>query len=396
MKEMFPYVDNRGNLFFASEGHKGYGMLDMYLADRKGGGYNILNLGPQLNSKFDDFGLSIDNEYKYALFSSNRNGGKGSDDIYYAALDKNVLSGTGDDNVLSGTVDDNVLSGTVVSSINKKPLKDAIVYVYKGNELIEELHTSGNGYFEFNTSHPGTFNVTAHKVFYKKNSVEIEVGKSRSNSKVNVPLTPVFIVKGKVTDIDSRLLVPQTIVSLVCDDAVIQYVKADNDGDYRIEISPDKEYSFEFIRFGYISFRKEVSTEGKLPGILNLDIELKSVENRDMFVLEGVYYDYNGWNIREDARPVLHRLVELMKQNPQLKVELSSHSDSRGSNEYNLILSQRRAEAIIEFLWMKGIPNSRVSIIANGEKYLIFRTGDEDLSEDKHQANRRTEIRLYF
>lgn len=118
------------------------------------------------------------------------------------------------------------------------------------------------------------------------------------------------------------------------------------------------------------------------------------VRNKEI-VLENIYYDYDRWNIRPDARPILDSLANLLQDNPEiLKIELTSHTDCRGSDEYNEDLSQKRAESAVEYLVGAGIIPERLSARGYGEYEPVEECVCESCSEEEHQANRRTAFRI--
>jgi outer membrane protein OmpA-like peptidoglycan-associated protein len=107
-----------------------------------------------------------------------------------------------------------------------------------------------------------------------------------------------------------------------------------------------------------------------------------------------IFYDLNKWDIREDAKPILDSLVRFMEINP-IQAELSSHTDSRATAEYNLNLSQKRAEAAVQYIVEKGISSSRITAKGYGESQLVNRCADGvSCSEAEHQENRRTEFKI--
>ncbi|MDF3077563.1 MAG: hypothetical protein K0S09_1452 [Sphingobacteriaceae bacterium] len=113
------------------------------------------------------------------------------------------------------------------------------------------------------------------------------------------------------------------------------------------------------------------------------------------YVLKNIYYDLDKAEIRPDAARELDRLFEILKQNPGIRIELSSHTDSRASDAYNLKLSQRRAEAAVKYLWDKGISAERLIPKGYGETRLVNKCADGiECTEEEHQANRRTEIQV--
>jgi outer membrane protein OmpA-like peptidoglycan-associated protein len=111
-------------------------------------------------------------------------------------------------------------------------------------------------------------------------------------------------------------------------------------------------------------------------------------------VLENIFYDYDQWNIRDDAKPSLNSLSNIMKTNPGIRIQLSSHTDCRGTDEYNMDLSQKRAQAAIDYLMSVGIPKERLVAQGFGESKLSVNCECEKCSEDEHQKNRRTTFKI--
>lgn len=125
---------------------------------------------------------------------------------------------------------------------------------------------------------------------------------------------------------------------------------------------------------------------------LHLQPELKK---GDKFVLENIYYDFDKHDIRPDAAIILDELVATLKKYPRLKIELSSHTDSRGSDKYNEALSQRRAQAAVNYIIGRGIDKNRLIAKGYGEKRLVNKCSNGvDCTPAEHQANRRTEVEV--
>lgn len=128
---------------------------------------------------------------------------------------------------------------------------------------------------------------------------------------------------------------------------------------------------------------------------IQLQICMEKVDCNQAIVLKNILYDLNKSFIREDAKPELNRLVQFMKDNPEVKVELSSHTDSRASDAYNMKLSQRRAQAAVDYIVSEGIAKSRLIAKGYGERQLL--NGCKDgvkCTEEEHQLNRRTEMKV--
>lgn len=118
------------------------------------------------------------------------------------------------------------------------------------------------------------------------------------------------------------------------------------------------------------------------------------VKNKEI-VLENIYYDYDRWNIRPDARPILDSLANLLQDNPQIgKIELTSHTDCRGTDEYNQDLSQKRAESAVAYLIDEGISPDRLEARGYGESQPVADCICENCTEEQHQANRRTAFKI--
>ena len=108
-------------------------------------------------------------------------------------------------------------------------------------------------------------------------------------------------------------------------------------------------------------------------------------------VLDNIYYDLDKADIREDAALELDKLVVILEDNPNISIELSSHTDDRASVDYNQDLSQRRAESAVSYILSKGLDQNRVSAKGYGESQLLIQNAK---TEDEHQVNRRTEFKV--
>jgi outer membrane protein OmpA-like peptidoglycan-associated protein/tetratricopeptide (TPR) repeat protein len=121
----------------------------------------------------------------------------------------------------------------------------------------------------------------------------------------------------------------------------------------------------------------------------------KQYETGSSFVLNNIYYDLDKSNIRPDAAVELDKLVMILKEHPTMRIELSSHTDSRAPDAYNMVLSQRRAAAAVAYLVSKGIDKKRMIAKGYGETRLVNKCANEvPCSEAEHQLNRRTEVKI--
>ena len=136
-------------------------------------------------------------------------------------------------------------------------------------------------------------------------------------------------------------------------------------------------------------------TEGNSMGTLLANLDMEKADMGRKIELKNIYYDYDKWFIRKEAAKELDKAVTLLKDNPSIKVELGSHTDSRGSTEYNETLSQKRAESAVEYIVEHGISKEKITAKGYGESQLVNGCGDGvKCSEAEHQLNRRTELKI--
>ena len=140
----------------------------------------------------------------------------------------------------------------------------------------------------------------------------------------------------------------------------------------------------------------DVMTHGFDMGTLLANIELDRADLNTKIAVDNIYYDLAKWDIREEAAEELDKVVTLMNDNPEIIVELGSHTDSRGGDSYNLDLSQKRANAAVEYITqVGGITTDRIQSKGYGETQLVNRCKNGvKCSESKHQKNRRTELKI--
>lgn len=168
-----------------------------------------------------------------------------------------------------------------------------------------------------------------------------------------------------------------------------------NDGTFLYSLEKDKDYKLKGQKIRYGVDSTSFTTIGMtFSDTLYADLYLEpEYEVGKKFVLENILYDLDKSNIRADAVPIMDRLVQIMRDNPTLKIELASHTDSRATHAYNIALSERRAKSAVNYLIERGIARSRMVAKGYGETVLVNRCADGvACTEEEHQKNRRTEI----
>ncbi|MFD2942000.1 OmpA family protein [Flavobacterium notoginsengisoli] len=304
-KETYPFVTNENEIYFSSDGHPGLGGLDVFVANIENDGKidNIQNVGGDINSPKDDFAYIIDTATRKGFFSSNKDGGQGSDDIY-KFLETRKLQCIQE---LEGVITD-LETGTI--------LPGAKVTLFDNQMNVKNSTISDNyGKYLFPVDCGKAYLVRAEKPEYT--TKELSVNISKTTGKTTLPIA----------------LEKSTCKVTVGDDL------------------------------------------GKCFGI------------------KMIYFDLDKSNIRTEAALDLEKILVVLNENPTMKLDIRSHTDSRASHQYNEALSDRRAKSTIKWLIKNGIAPNRLSGKGYGETQLVNKCSDGvKCTEEEHQANRRSEF----
>jgi len=306
-REQFPFISDINVLYFASDGHQGYGLLDNYRSNMVNDSFDTpVNLGERINSNLDDFAFIIKEKENSGFFSSNRSG---YDKIYKFGREENMLTK--------------------------------------------------------------------------------------------------YMVSGLVQDKNSKEILPGSLVTLFDEfDKVLQDTIVKDDAAYLFKIEPNKKYKVRGTRKLYIPYDVEFSTDskGKVQHDIYLSLESyadaeERINKKDDGVvqvdLEKIYFDFDKWDIRDDAASILNTLVDLMRKYPEMAVEVSAHTDVRGPDEYNLNLSKKRAASTLAYLVSQGIDESRLTSIGYGEMQPLNECIKEGICPDRdYDINRRCEFTI--
>ena len=208
-------------------------------------------------------------------------------------------------------------------------------------------------------------------------------------------------LSGIVTDLDTGILLQNTIVSLFNNQfKLLKQVQTAADATYNFEVICGENYYVRAEKSDYSTTEKLISIPletGKTYVPLQLEKKIKLVSNGDdlakTFGIKMIYFDLDKSNIRPDAAFELEKIVDVMKQNPSMEIDVRSHTDSRASKKYNDLLSEKRAKSTREWMISNGIEAERISAKGFGESQLINKCSDgEKCSEQEHQQNRRSEF----
>ncbi|MFK7797809.1 MAG: OmpA family protein [Aureispira sp.] len=171
---------------------------------------------------------------------------------------------------------------------------------------------------------------------------------------------------------------------------------SDIDGTFYAVLDTNTVYYFKASKPGYFITLDTLSTVGIVLNeqhpdtTLSKELVLEKIFTNQEIVLDDIYYDLDKAFIRDDAKPTLNKLVDLLKRNPSINIQLSSHTDCQGGTGYNEKLSQRRAESAVQYLIQNGIDPVRLTARGYGESALAITCRCSDCTDDEHQQNRRT------
>lgn len=213
------------------------------------------------------------------------------------------------------------------------------------------------------------------------------------------PPVIILALAGTVFDQQSKARLNEVSVVLTDRDGnKLNDIVTGQDGNFFMDLTKDQEYKVTFSKLGYTQDMKTLSTKGLIKSdTLNLQAFLKKdkFEPGKTYVLKNIYYDFDKSNIRPDAAKELDKLLAILKENPEISIELGSHTDSRGADQYNQWLSQKRANAAAQYLIDRGIDHSRIVAKGYGETMLINKCSNGvKCNHIEHQLNRRTEFKI--
>ncbi|WP_294956993.1 OmpA family protein [uncultured Flavobacterium sp.] len=371
-REQFPFASADNKLYFSSDGHLGYGSLDVFVSEINGNEYSKpVNVGLPLNSNLDDFAFNIDSNTKEGFFASNREGGKGSDDIYQFKEIKDLI------------VEDckQFIAGTITDIDTRLALENATVLLQDSeNKTLNTITTSADGKFSFAVACEASYKISAFKENYTNASKILTLDKTRD--KVNdgsLALKSLEAIKKEEKQIAENKRKQEIII------------EEENKKKEVLAALELKEKEKKAKEAAIVA--AEIKKQEKVKEILAKEKDVVKDKDRLIIKTDPIYFDYDLWYIRKESKVILGRVVELMKKYPDMAIEIGSHTDSRGNEKYNADLSQKRANSTRDFIVQSGIEAKRVSAKGYGESVPIVKCKtDESCSEEEHELNRRSEF----
>ena len=351
---------------------------------------------------------SLDADENTLYFASNRSGGKGGTDIWYSEKQADGSWGTPTNaGATVNTAEDELFpsiaqDGTLYYSSNGLAGMGGLdIFSSQGaksqwsipRNLQYPVNSAGDD-FAFISTGANEQGMGGYLSSNRKNGR----GSDDVYSFTSVEPKIILALKGMTYDKSTKAILPGATITLLSGGREIVAKKSTNhEGTLIFELDKNSDYKVVGQKTSYYSDSTLVSTkESTKSDTLLASLYLEPLfKVGDTFQLENIQYDFNKHNIRKDAAEILDGLVRIILDNPTLKIELSSHTDSRGSDDYNEALSQRRAQAAVDYLVTRGIARDRLVAQGYGERRLLNRCSNGvACSIAEHQTNRRIQVEV--
>ncbi|MBB3188562.1 OmpA family protein [Microbacter margulisiae] len=362
-----PAISAHGDtLYFVSDAPGGFGGKDIWMSILQNGKWGTpQNLGDQINTAGNEMFPYVAADGSL-YFSSNGHAGLGGLDIYHAIKTANGWKVTHMPPPINSNADD-----------------FGITFKYNQQE----------GFFSSNRG-----NTKGYDHIW------------RFDKPVNA-----YVLTGTVTD-NHRQRLGDALVRLIGNDGTNAKIRVKKDGTYRFSLSPNVEYVLLALCRGYLNQANRLSTE-KVKESKNYSLNFTLIPIGKPVELENIFYDFGKWTLTKDSETALNALVKILKDNPNITIELDSHTDHVGTAEFNQTLSEKRAQSVVDYLIQAGISADRLTAKGFGfsqpvtvdaalaKKYPFLKEGailndayintlTPNQQNIANQINRRTEFRV--
>ena len=380
--EMYPFINGKSVLYFASNGQPGLGGLDLFFTRiRESGAGNVFNLGYPMSTRFNDHSLLLINDSS-GFFASDRTGGQGSDDIYGCTIRPQMIH----------------LAGIVIDKATRLPVEGALIVLRdeEGDPVKRyELKSEPGGKFTIDAEYHTRYLLTTTASGYSQNELAIATDDDDLENIVVELEKYDYLAEGTVYNGETNQpLEGATVILTDGQDKELARVTTDASGGYRFPLQKESDYRLKADKESFFKQSARISTRNNPNPIIRTDFRLFPLVVDQVVRLENIFYDYNKWDIRPDAAVELDKLLQTLVDNPTVTIELSSHTDCRGKDGYNMTLSQKRAKSAVDYLISKGIGAARLKSKGYGESKPSETCACEKCSDDQHQRNRRTEFKV--
>jgi len=378
--EFYPFMATDSTLYFSSNGHGGLGSLDIYVSHQRKENFSLPeNLGFPLNTSSDDFSLVMDRRGRKGLFSSNRAGGIGYDDIYSFVVKSFFVVGK-----------------VIERGDSTKEIPQAKISVMdEAFHVIDSTTSDEKGFFYFDLAFDHEYHFKAQKEgFTWIDSLSFSTHtRSLGKDSLLIPLWKHdLFAKGIVFSNESQSKLIDAIVTLEnITDGVVDSIVTNPSGAYHFMIIPNKKYKIRAQKEGFIPKEFELNTAGLTKGDLLNDILLEEVF-MEKLVLQ---FDFDKWDIKKQFYPQLETLAKILNRNNKSHIHIGAYADAHGTHAYNQALSDKRAHEVVIYFESQGISRKRITAIGFGEELLLNQCSNGvNCSKEEHSKNRRAELKV--
>jgi outer membrane protein OmpA-like peptidoglycan-associated protein len=384
--DVFPFITGDNILYFSSNGLPGLGGLDVYSCEYNAGGWSRAeNLGGDINSSNDDFGFSYNTASKTGYFSSNRTTQGLNDDLFFF---EKLCTNT------------NV---TITDEETGKPVIGATVKIIENGADIGNVLTDDSGIINRCLNPSRNYEFISQRDKYNVGKVTLSSSQlAGSNGTVSASIAMKRIpdsianVEGRVFNADDMSGAAGLTVSLVNKKSgETKTATTDAAGKYKFEkLDIDCDYEVRTKKTDCGEPIETFNTRG-IVGTKTITMDIPLLCKNDVIEIDNIYYDYKKFDIRPDAALELDKIVVILNKYPNMRIELRSHTDSRGNDNFNLKLSDDRANSAALYIVGKGIDSKRIVAKGYGEKDLLNKCKNGVKCDEKeHEENRRTEFKI--
>jgi outer membrane protein OmpA-like peptidoglycan-associated protein/tetratricopeptide (TPR) repeat protein len=397
--------DGQWLVFTGCNRRDGFGSCDIYISYLNDKGWSeAINLGGKINSEQWESQPCLSPDKKDLYFASRRPGGRGGSDIYVSHLQPNgkwgdpenlgeVINTAADEQCPFIHADNQTLYFT---SSGLPGYGDAdLFYIRKGPNGVWS-NPVNLGYPINTISQEGTLFITSDgkTAYYSSDRSDSKGGLDIYSFELREDVRPrkTLWVRGQVFDNKTKKGLPSAVelIDLASKESLSK-VQTDEQGNYLITLPVGKDYAFNVNRKGYLFFSDNFSLRQRSPdSTYEKNIPLQPIEVNASIVLNNIFFDVNKFDLKPESQVELDKLLQLLTENPTLKIEISGHTDNAGKPADNLALSVNRAKAVVNYLTIKGIPANR--LIAKG--YGETKPMADNKTEDGRALNRRTEMKV--
>lgn len=399
-------ADGKTMYFSACNKEGGEGGCDIYYANFNETGWsNAVNLGPPVNTKHWESQPSISPDGETLYFTSNRDNGKGKKDLWKStrqsdgSWSKPVNLGdsinTSEDEVAPFIHMDNETLYFASDGWPGMGNLDLFRTRKKGEGSWTEPENLG---YPINT-HESEFgfivNAEGSDAFYASNRQKAK-GKDifRFRLYPNVRPVPSSYMKGNVYDAETGedLRAKFELISLDSGNVVMESYSDEASGEFIVCIPSNNNYVLNVSKKGYLFYSDNFTLKGihEVEEPFKKDVPLNPVKEGEKIVLRNIFYATDSFNLKSESKVELNKLYQFLKDNSGLKIEISGHTDSIGTEQYNMELSRKRARSVYNYLVEKGIHAERLSYVGYGESKPVA----TNETEEGRAKNRRTEIKI--